>query len=397
MHVLSIIHYPVFGGPHNRNASVVPGLRERGYRTTVLLPAEPGNAAEYLTARGVDVLATPLRRVRATPDPRVQASFALAFRSDVRRLRGVIRRERIDVVLVNGLHNPHGALAAHLEGVPVVWQLLDTYSPMALRRVLMPVVRSMADAVMTTGLAVAREHPGAIGLGDRLVPFFPIADSRRFVNGPEQRAAARGELGLAATDMVVGIVGNINPMKGHDTFIRAAAALRARRPEVRFVILGAQSEQHTAYTRGLWAEAERLGLRIGANVIVVDPGRRVDRLAPALDIFWLTSNPRSEGIPTVIGEAMALELPVVASDVGSVSEAVAQGETGYVVAPREPAAFAAATVGLVDDADLRARLGAAGRLRAEELFSAEACVERHVTAFERARRHRVERARRRTA
>ncbi len=48
MHVLSIIHYPIFGGPHNRNLRLAPVLAEQGVRTTVLLPDEPGNAAERL-------------------------------------------------------------------------------------------------------------------------------------------------------------------------------------------------------------------------------------------------------------------------------------------------------------------------------------------------------------
>lgn len=391
MHVLSIIHYPVYGGPHNRNALLAPALRDRGVATTVLLPSERGNASEYLAARGVTVLTMPLGRLRATPNPRVQASFALSFRADVCRLRGVIRRERVDLVLVNGLTNPHGALAAHLEDVPVVWQLLDTFTPMLVRRAIMPLVSSLADSVMSTGMAVAQQHPGASEFGERLVPFFPIVDTQRFLNGARQRVAARARLGITGDEVVVGNVGNVNPMKGHDTFIRAAARLRQERPGVRFVILGAQYQQHAGYTRGLWDEAERLGLRLGKELIVVDPGSRVDRFAPAFDIFWLSSNPRSEGVPTVIGEAMALELPVVAADVGSVGEAVAEGRTGYLVPSRDPVALALATICLVDDADLRRTLGHAGRRGAEELYSVTACVERHMLAFDHARRHRLSR------
>ena len=52
-------------------------------------------------------------------------------------------------------------------------------------------------------------------------------------------------------------------------------------------------------------EAESLGLRIGTDFFVVDPGLRVSELAPALDLYWLTSEPRSEGIPTTVEEAMA--------------------------------------------------------------------------------------------
>jgi len=392
LHVLSIIHYPVYGGPHNRNASVIPALRERGVKTTILLPDEPGNAVDHLAARGVPVITMPLRRLRWTTDLAVQVRVAASFRDDIRRLRGVIRRERVNLVLVNGLVNPHGAIAAQLEQIPIVWQLLDTFAPMPLRRLMMPLVGAIADSIMSSGIGVAREHPGALAFGERLVPFFSIVDSQVFRNGAAQRARARQELGLATDDFVVGNVNNLNPMKGHDTFVRAAAALLRERPGIRFVILGAQYEQHAGYTSALWRKAARLGLRLGKELIVVDPAGRVSELAPAFDIFWLSSHPRSEGVSTVVGEAMALELPVVATDVGSVREAIANGTTGYLVPACNPDALAAATHPLVDDRELRLQMGRAGRARAGELYSLRACTERHLSAFDHALRHRATRS-----
>lgn len=391
LHVLSIIHYPVYGGPHNRNASVIPALRERGVETTILLPDQPGNAVDQLAARGASVVTMPLRRLRWTSDLGVQVRVAASFRDDVRRLRGVIRRERVGLVLVNGLVNPHGAIAAHLEKIPVVWQLLDTFAPMPLRRMMMPLVGVIADSIMSSGMGVAREHPGALAFGERLVPFFSIVDSQAFRNGADVRGRAREELGLAADDFVVGNVNNLNPMKGHDTFVRAAAALLRERPKTRFVILGAQYDQHAGYTTALWREAARLGRRLGKELIVVDPEGHVSELAPAFDVFWLSSNPRSEGVSTVVGEAMALELPVVATDVGSVREAVDDGTTGNLVPACDPGALAAATYPLVDNRELRLKLGRAGRERAEELYSLVACTEQHFSAFDHALRHRAAR------
>ena len=290
--------------------------------------------------------------------------------------------------MVNGLVNPHGALAAHLEDIPVVWQLLDTFAPVLVRRAVMPLVTSMADSVMTSGMGVAREHPGALDFRDRLVPFFSIVDCARFQNSDGNRTRAREELGLTAEDFVVGNVNNLNPMKGHDTFIRAAALLREQRPGIKFVILGAQYEQHAGYTRSLWGEASRLGLSLGEDLIVSNPGNRVAELAPAFDVFWLSSHTRSEGVSTVIGEAMALELPVVATDVGSVREAVADGITGYLVPASDPLALAEATVPLVDDPELRRALGRAGRSRSETLYSLDACADQHLLAFDQAARYR---------
>lgn len=395
MHVLSVIHYPTYGGPHNRNASMIPALRERGIETTVLMPAEPGNAQRVLRARGVTVAQLPLGRLRAVRDPHTHLRIVRQFRGDVGRLRGLIRALDVDLVLVNGLANPHSALAAHLEGIPVVWQLLDTFTPMNLRRAMMPLVRKMADAIMSTGRAVAEEHPGATAFGDRLVLFFPVADPARFVNDAQARRSARKRLGLPGESLVIGNVGNINPMKGHDTFIAAAARVHGRRPDTRFVILGAEYPQHQGYAAGLWRDASKAHLEIGGDLLVLDPGTDVGALAPAFDVFWLTSNPRSEGIPTVIAEAMALAIPVVASRVGSVHEAVIDGVTGRLVSPRDPAALVEATIPYLNNDRLRRVVGQAARARAETLCSPEACAEAHIRAFELAIDHR--RSRHRTA
>ncbi len=382
MNVLSIIHYPHFGGPHNCNSLVAPYLSDMGIALTVVVPDEPGNAVDLLRHRNVRTIPIPLTRMRATKDMRVQFYSVARLPANVRSIRRIIRSENIDVVLINGLVNPHAAFAAHLEKIPVVWQLIDTFPPMIIRRAMMPLVLRLSGAIMTTGMAVAAVHPGALSFGDRLISFFPIVDSNRFRPDPEQRAAARHELGLHDSDFVVGNIGNINLMKGHRTFIKAAAALKRRHPSTRFVILGATSVVHTGYGAELQSEAESLGLSVGEDLIVRDPGTRVHELAPALDLFWLTSEPRSEGIPTVIGEAMALEIPVIAANVGAVSAAVVDGVTGILVAPRDVAAFVTATSELLDDSDRRRDMGRNGRLRAQELYSPETCARLHRTAFE---------------
>jgi glycosyltransferase involved in cell wall biosynthesis len=390
LNVLSVIHFPTYGGPHNRNAAVAPSMRQRGINLTVVLPDQPGNANRLLEERGVATVQVPLSRLRAVRDAKTHLAFLQSFRSEVGRLRSLIRALDVDLVLVNGLANPHSAIAGHLEGVPVVWQIIDTFAPVALRRAMMPLVTSLADAIMSTGRAVAEAHPRAIEFGDRLVFFFPVADTNRFVNTDTIRRAARTRLGIPDDALVVGTVGNINLMKGHDTFIRAAARVRQLRPDTRFVILGAQASNHTEYTDGLWRMAAELGLELGRDLIVLDPGSDVSSLAPAFDVFWLTSNPRSEGIPTVIGEAMALSLPVVATNVGSVNEAIDDAVTGSLVAPRNPDALVHATLPYLDDRQLRERVGRAGRLRAERLYSAEVCADRHEEAFAIAARHRRE-------
>jgi glycosyltransferase involved in cell wall biosynthesis len=380
MRVLSIIHYPVFIGPHNSNMRVIPLLSEQGIDTVVVLPDEPGNAAQRMRSAGVEVLTIPLHRVRARLDPRVQVGLIIGLWPEVRALRRIIRERKIDVVMLNAMIHPHGAIAAWLEGVPTVWQLIDEYPPLVVRRIVMPFVVRSAGCVMTTGMHTARAHPGAAELGDRLIPFFPPVDTERFRAEPALRASARAELGFAPTDIVIGNVANLAPYKDHITFIRAAAALRRSHPNARFLIMGFAFAQFPGYADAVRAEAARLGLVIDKDILFRDPGERVAHLAQAFDVFWLTSS-SNEGAPTVLCEAMSLGLPVVATRVASVPEMIDDGSNGLLVSVQAPEAIAEATARILADPELRAALSAQARRTAEEKFNVRVCADLHARAI----------------
>lgn len=387
MRTLFVVHYPVFGGPHNQALRLDRALAERGWETVVLIPDEPGNAGERLREGGVNVITARLHRLRAKPSLRLQWNFIRGFRPAVKAIRALIREQRIDVVMIGGLVNPHAAIAARREGVPVVWQILDTRTPKPLVKLLMPLVKRLADALLVTGMDVAAAHPGSKDFGERLFSFFPPVDVDAFQADEPTRDSARDELGIPRGALAIGNVSNVNPQKDQMTLVRAAGILHRSYPDVRFVVLGAKYPEHADYVESIEAEAAAVGLTLGSDLIFHDPGSEVAKFGSALDIFWLTSEPRSEGIPTVIEEAMSLGLPVVTTDVGSVRAAVIDGETGFVVPPRDPAAIAFATQRLIDDRELRERFGRAARSRAVDTFSVDLCADVHVRALDAAIDH----------
>jgi glycosyltransferase involved in cell wall biosynthesis len=380
MKILSIIHYPMFIGPHNSNMQVIPRLREQGIETIVVLPDQPGSAAERLRFEGIEVVTLPLGRVRARTSLRIQTRFLVGLAPQVQALRRIIRERAIDVVWLNAMVHPHGAIAARLERIPIVWQLIDEFPPMWLRHAMMPIVLRSAACVMTTGMHTARVHPGAAKIGDRLIPFFPPVDTSRFCADPATRAQARTALGFAPDEIVIGNVANLAPYKDHVTFVRAAAELRRTQPHARFAVLGCQFPQYPAYAESVKAEATRLGFRIGRDLIIRDPGARVAELAQAFDVFWLTSN-SNEGAPTVLCEAMSLGIPVVATAIASVPEMVRDGSSGFVVPVRNPGAIAAVTAKILANPTLRAAISAEARRTAVELFNVQVCAELHARAF----------------
>lgn len=174
-------------------------------------------------------------------------------------------------------------------------------------------------------------------------------------------AAKRWSLGIVEGCPVIGTVTRLEPQKANDRFLHAVARVARQMPNVMTVIAGDGPERQAL---------EALAARLGLAERVLFLGWRTDavELLGALDVFCMTS--RWEGCPMVLLEAMAMRRPVVAADIGGVREIVVSEETGLLVPPGDPDAMARALLRLLADEGERARMGAAGRLRVEQRFSA---------------------------
>jgi glycosyltransferase involved in cell wall biosynthesis len=170
----------------------------------------------------------------------------------------------------------------------------------------------------------------------------------------DRRSAVRVALGLAPDAVVVCTVANLRHQKDHPTLLTAAAQVLARSPRVRFLVVGQGP---------LEAEVDALHDRLGLGDRVRLLGQRDDvpDLLAAADVFALSS--RFEGLPVALMEALALGLPVVATDVGGIPEAVTDGVEGILVPPGQPDRLAAALLELVGDAARRRTMAAAAAAR----------------------------------
>ncbi|HEU0316307.1 MAG TPA: glycosyltransferase family 4 protein, partial [Solirubrobacteraceae bacterium] len=162
--------------------------------------------------------------------------------------------------------------------------------------------------------------------------------------------------------VVVGTLATVSARKGSDVFLAAATALRGRRPEVEFRMIGWLAPgRERAWAAALTARAEAAGIRCWPTD---DPlGELAD-----WDIFVLPT--RRDPFPLVVLDAMGSGLPVVATRVDGLPEQVGP-DTGVLVGVDDAAALAAAVGELIDDAPRRSRLGAAGRLRVSREFTPE--------------------------
>lgn len=239
------------------------------------------------------------------------------------------------------------------------------------REVLGSVLRG-ARLVVAGGGYPAAEASHAAGRELPVVVVPPGVDTERFRPlDDDQRLAARHRFGLPDDARLVVSISRLVPRKGMDVLIRAAALLAPRRPDL-VVAIGGDGRDRS--------RLDRLVAATGAPVRLLGriPHDDLPRLYGCADLFAMLCRNRwagleQEGFGIVFVEAAATGVPQVAGDSGGAAEAVAHGETGYVVRrPDDPAACADAMARLLDDPARRQRMGAASRERVEAELSWDA-------------------------
>jgi polysaccharide biosynthesis protein PelF len=187
---------------------------------------------------------------------------------------------------------------------------------------------------------------------------------------PDHRPAARAELGAKADEPLIGWVGRLDPKKRVEDFVEAAGLVIRRRPDARFAIIGGIDAFFPEYRDRLVERAGELGL--ADRLIFTGDRGDVPRLLSGLDLFcWLS---RGEGMPHVIAEAGAAGLPVVATRDGGTPQQIRDGISGLFVPHENPPAVARELLRLIEQPELRARLGAALRRKVVAEYSIEAVL-----------------------
>jgi glycosyltransferase involved in cell wall biosynthesis len=274
-----------------------------------------------------------------------ERTFALTPRNYVKNLTGLarfVRAHGIEIVHAHAARDYHlAALAVRLASRGRL--VLTRHALFPLRRFNKPLLGG-AGRVIAVSQAVAESvrRSGVIESSKITVVHNGI-DTGRFAKPS----------GAPTDSLLVGTVGHLASIKGHDVFVRAAALIAARRPEVRFFVIGEDKSPQMGYRKFL----ESLVAELGLNGSVAMPGWQDDipRLLSSLTLF--VSAARSEPFGLSIVEAMAAGLPVVASASEGASEIIEDGVTGKLVPVDDAESLAKAINDLLNDPLERSRLG----------------------------------------
>lgn len=216
---------------------------------------------------------------------------------------------------------------------------------------LISVADAMTDLMVDAGVAPR----------DKFVTIYSGMEVEPFLAANQHRQAMRQQLGYADEHVVIGKIARLFPLKGHDDFIAAAREMVKHHSNVRFLLIGEgilrpQLERQIA-AAGLTAHFHFAGL--------VDP-REIPKHFGAMDLLVHTS--LREGLARALPQALIAGKPVVSYDIDGAREVCLDGETGFLVPPRNRRRLADALLSLVKDATLRERLGQQGRHRFTDRF-----------------------------
>ncbi|MDY6913650.1 MAG: glycosyltransferase [Planctomycetota bacterium] len=292
-------------------------------------------------------------------------------------LTSILRRERIDLLHTHLFHaDLAGRPAAYLASVPHIVHTVHVaegrFRPwqFAAARLL----AGCCDRIICVSESVRSFHARRSGLPLRRYSVVPNGiDAAAFARDEAARSRLRAQWGVGPDEILLAAVGRLDRQKGTDVLLAAMEQLTARKWGGKLVLAGDGPERRIV--ENFIAHTD-CGKKVRLLGFVDD----VQGLLSAADIFVMPS--RWEGWPLALAEAMAAQLPIVASDAPGICDVLVDGQTGLMVLPEDAAALAKAIERLAGDAELRTRLAQAARREVVQKHSIEKNIARHEEIYE---------------
>jgi glycosyltransferase involved in cell wall biosynthesis len=367
-HVLHVISGLAVGGAEMALYRLILEFRGSEYTHTVIaLTPEGGMYARFVEA-GIRLIVLDVRRSPV---------------SHFLRLYRLVRTLRPDIVQTWLYHADFfGGLAARLAGNRnVIWGIRTTdvdggcaRATSFVRKLCASLSRWVPHTIVCVAEAARRSH-SLVGYDvDRMVVVGNGFDLSTLTASQSQRSQLRGQCGFDTDDIVLGTLGRFNLDKDHANFVKAAGQLARRHDRLRFLMVGKDLDSDN---KDLLRWIDDTGYP--DRFVLLGERSDVSVCLAAMDIFCLSS--KTEAFPNVVGEAMAMGLPCVATDVGDV--AVLMADTGVLVPTANPDALARGVAGLIAlGRDYGVQMGQRGRARIHAMFTMACTRKRFETIYD---------------
>lgn len=372
------MHYPVFNGPANTCALISDYLNKNNIETLNLIPVNSPQIEKVFKDMNCHYVSADISRLSTGFSFNKQKSALGKFGNSVNNIRKVINEFDPDVVSINGMENPHGAIAAKLENKPVVGQILGLGIPMYLRRLISGWTHMTCDVGMLPGESLREFFPWFIP-NDKCIYFYPPVDHNKFVYSGKDNVFME-KYGLNPNLITIGAVGNINPAKDYSTLIEVAFLLKKEIGQCQILIKGNVQDTQKSLFAQIKNKCVNMGLKLEEDVFFISDEDSSEKAISVMDFYIQTSI--GEGISTALLEAMSMARPVIATDVGATKDALTHGENGYLVNTKDSQTIVNFILDLISNPKLACDMGDLAREFVKNKASIEMCAENHKQAYE---------------
>ena len=377
--VLNVVPTLMCGGTENQFMALARTLDRTRFDVEFACLRRWGGFVEELEQRSIPLTEYPVPTFRSVTALAQQARLA----------RHIVRRDIQIVHAYNFYGNVFATPPARLVAPVTIASIRDRAPYLtAMQKRVQRYACQFADCILVNADAVRDWLIGEGYDASKISVIRNGVDLSRFDTAPPP-AQLRRELGLPDDTPLVGVISRLTRLKGLEHFLEAAAMVRSRVPNARFLIAGETSPMDREYLGELRQYAERCG--VAKDVIFTGLRRDVPAVLSSLSVSAMPS--LNEALSNVVLESMAAGAPTVATRVGGTPEAIVDGVTGVLVPPADSAALANAIVHLLQDTQLATHLGLAARARIVDHFSVRRMVrsteELYMELLERKRRKRL--------
>ena len=369
----------IVGGAQENTLLSVEGLdRLPEYEVTLASGLDSGPEGELLTRARETTRLIVVPELGRNIDP-------LADVKAFWKLYRLIRQGRYHIVHTHSSKaGVLGRVAAKLAGTPFIVHTLHSlvfhdYQPWAVNRswrIIKKICAPMTDHFISVSSIISRKAIEArIDRPDKFCTIYSGMELDWFLKAQVDPQAIRREFGIPDDAPVVGKIARLFPLKGHDQLMDAAPEIVRRHPNVRFLLIG----DGILYDH-LRERARAAGILENFVFAGLIDRERIPEMLSAMDVVVHTS--LREGLARVLPQALAMGKPCVSFDIDGAPEVVIPEKTGYLVNPNDSAGLADAISILINDPELRARMGEAGRRHVDPAFRTETMVRQIAEVYE---------------
>ena len=360
-----------YGGPHAYAVNIINGLK-KNHDIEILLPKNSSLVLiDKLDNYQIQYKLLPLTHLTKQFFPFVK--YVLFSLFEVINLIALFKKNKIDLVYVcGGSWQIKGVIAAKLSNTKVIWHLNDTYTPKIILYIF-KFLGSIPNAYICASEATKKYYSAFIDKKKSIYVIPSPVDTNYF----SKKNTYNHEPLNSNNQINIGIIANVNPIKGLEMFVQVAASLNQNYNNLKFVVIGAVWQSQKAYFLKIKAMAQHFKIE---NIDFIG---QVDDVRPYLsnfDLYLCTST--FESSPISIWEAMSMECAIVSTDVGDVSLLIESNISGEIVGVGDINDMVRKTSFILDNPKIMNRYKSKCREIAIENLDVKLCVAYHLKVFD---------------